>query len=1416
MESVHLEEQNFQRSLTSRDEYIADEVLYEEDDKLSLFEKIKHNKWQLRRKAYFEIAELLAAKKLPLEVDGEHLTVETIAPLLQNMIYEPNLIALGEGLKAIKAFFANYYLSRSYLAAFTTSLIDKLVLTKTSIQNAIMDIFDKLIEMDENSIPSEILKRLDNKNHKFLNAILNILLKYLKKKANIEDSTLRNCFKGILPMISHQNKETRHLSFEILKIIYSYIEESYDDLLSFAFCEMRSYHLKELEGLQKCKKNTSRKLFKLNDGTFKAGVENSKKPLNPEQKVDLATLMPDKYLEIPYISNGQNEGKNLKGHQQNEKKKKLEEFNQKIEHTLKSGMVIDGSKDYSFIINLMILMLEDKNILINQEATRTVSHLLKICKSNFPQAKLKHIVTLIIEKLDMKKKTAYNNSLHTLLEESIMYRCLAPESLCDILLFNAESNKNLNVRISCLQWFSGSFVSLITEKKDAFVALLNDPQDAIKNEKASVSASTKNAKLLALSSLKADDRISKLVTNIYRKTQQILKKENNVLLKKACQDLLDRLQFATSPYGPRESNPELMNNLNDISAIKGSKVVNVSNISIPHMDSMYHEKLDTDDFKETEPDQFMMERFSHNESSKRSEFSFENLKPEDREQYKTLINAFNEIKSHDEHLIDKLEGVLGIIEKTSMEVIQTCQVALIKKLKKIIYINSSERKNILQFFDLAHVFMIKLNKICVEILPATLKIELKILLLFLSNVLTSKSIEKILDSAYMTCPIDRFLAVTLKIFEKLDKKYIHVIPLDKVTNSLRIYLNWLALKIEKAQSVMFEESQVRMFERAYSQFRFVNIPQLHVGVTALLSKKIKQQNDENKENHSGSIEQSRTYETPRIRKHKPLSIEPNAGGSRMDDITEIEQSQLSQKLKSIEVEIRSNLQGGLEKFSSLLSSIKKKNLERSYLSNCLSPSHLLSPNRHWKRGVGREGTPPKKSLRSSIMAQQDDSRNKYLCTLNIDDVSTIVDNICAYISERELGQFEDTLYKLKCICSPKDLMQVFKTMLNRILSKEIYGERISKENVLKLVINFMENLDKGLILITLRDFFSVALKNNYRAIVTNCARMAIELVLSAFNSEDLPKKHVSYLVEIIVYGLSEIELKPRAETLLFNILKKISKEDLRRMFELELINSIKLYQVFLYWIDGQEAEAEISAPDSPLQKKNDEILILDEQPALDDHSLSRTPEKSELKHSKTYEEVFEGTQHKDLKQLALTLMADEKPEDLEIKSKENTDEKMKHAGFTFKQSTNSEFGFSELGGVLGSANRLNNKLTEHMKGGRKILGERDNLDLGTFSKLDSSKGSNKENLDDNKENLNFNKPSVSLRYSGEDSAEKWKTKYIQEKEKLQATIDLLEKANNGYLAQVTDKTELLNKLENQRKINESLLEKFNEYILIIS
>lgn len=109
----------------------------------------------------------------------------------------------------------------------------------------------------------------------------------------------------ILPMIAHSNRAIRKTAFEILHELYKYIEETSEELQNITFdnFELRSYHLKELKDLKKVTKLNNRKLVKLNDGSIKLH-DNNKKMQNTDVKIELGTLMPEKYLEIPYMVSG--------------------------------------------------------------------------------------------------------------------------------------------------------------------------------------------------------------------------------------------------------------------------------------------------------------------------------------------------------------------------------------------------------------------------------------------------------------------------------------------------------------------------------------------------------------------------------------------------------------------------------------------------------------------------------------------------------------------------------------------------------------------------------------------------------------------------------------------------------------------------------------------------------------------------------------------------------------------------------------------------------------------------------------------------------------------------------------------------------------------------------------------------------
>ena len=433
------------------------------------------------------------------------------------------------------------------------------------------------------------------------------------------------------------------------------------------------------------------------------------------------------------------------------------------------------------------------------------------------------------------------------------------------------------------------------------------------DNKLAASTNTKLGKTsTGYSNLEPDERMERLITIIYRKIQQLHKKETNITLKRKCQQVIESLENlytkaeVISP--PKEEVLERYGgNLTDISSIKGnSKVINVSNLSlIAPGDYTYEDYKENDIMREIlgqEKTARTQITLPGNET-RRGEFSFENLKTIEKEQFGRIAAMFNDIKAQDEHICEKLEALGIFIEKANMEVIQACQKRIIKMLKKTILNNATDPRNLLRIFESGNNVLIKINRICLEILPETLKTELKMLLI-LANVLNNKSVEKTLDSIYMTCSLDKFLGSTLTLFEKVDTKYVGLISEAKLANSLRIYLNWLVLKVEKIQNVMFGEGTLKDLEQGFSQFRFSNLPQVHLGLVNVLNKKIEAIEGMTSQNQGN--QSVRSYETPRImRRNKPASLDPHSVMGLMEfgahHSVEKDQHQIAIRMKHVSV-----------------------------------------------------------------------------------------------------------------------------------------------------------------------------------------------------------------------------------------------------------------------------------------------------------------------------------------------------------------------------------------------------------------------------------------------------------------------------------------------------------------------------------
>ena len=345
---------------------------------------------------------------------------------------------------------------------------------------------------------------------------------------------------------------------------------------------------------------------------------------------------------------------------------------------------------------------------------------------------------------------------------------------------------------------------------------------------------------------------------------------------------------------------------------------------------------------------FSPENSSHKPSNEH--FGFDKLTAMQKESFNRLMGMFNEVKASHDNLGEKIDQIYNALEKMDMDLVQTCQEPIMKSIWKLLVAASNEVRKVSQFFEQINSILIKLNRTCLELTDKVLDKELKILLLFIANVLHTRHVEKVLDSAYMTCSIERFLVIGLEVFAKLDQKYSGYFNDERLQNSIKHFVGWVSQKLEKTQTCMVEETKFKKLAQSYAIFKFQNMPQLHHPLVLALEKKIKRVSvEEQSDTLAGT---AKSFETPnRSRRSKMSSPDANVRRSTTcENAVEAEKEYFGKRVASVDAEIRNNITSGLGRLNDLLESIKKRRVETG-VSQMLSPGNFVSPNRHWKRGL---------------------------------------------------------------------------------------------------------------------------------------------------------------------------------------------------------------------------------------------------------------------------------------------------------------------------------------------------------------------------------------------------------------------------------------------------------------------------------
>lgn len=990
---------------------------------------------------------------------------------------------------------------------------------------------------------------------------------------------------------------------------------------------------------------------------------------------------------------------------------------------------------------------------------------------------------------------------------------------------------------------------------------------------------------------------------LHKIIQNIQKKDALIKVKEACQEFLDRIRYLDSTNS-RKKVDDFHANLSELSSIKNSKIVNMSNVTLAQqLDCLSEDKnsqryrMNTDNSGQKEGQMFQnllgdknISAFSPDydqTNTKEGLFGYEKLSNSQKESFNKLVSLFNELKGSEEHVCEKLDQISAHIEKMDMDCIQTCQEPILKCIWNALLTISSENKRVNSIFEQMNTLLIKINRICLELTNKVLGKQLKILMLFLSTVLHYRHIEKVFESAYMTCSVEVFLSVGLEILAKMDTKYCNYFSDERLHNSVKFYVAWVCQKLEKSQNCLMDENRFKRLHISYSQFKFRNMPQLHGPITLCLEKKVKRLSEQAYESSNAL---TKSYETPnRSRKSKFSSPETGNYRSTTCENQETEKEYIGKRVASVDVAIRDNISHGLRQLGDLLDSIKKRRQETT-TGILMSPqSNFVSPNRHWKRGMGRE-TPLRNALGLAIKGQaSNDAKPSF--ELSPEEIHSIVEGIALNLSERELNEFESTMRQLRSVCTTKECLLVVRSIINTVFWRSsVMRANVMKERIFSNMLMFCESIDKLQILYTIKNAFMHMNKTfgDQRVQLNYFTYLLLDFISNWFllNINSNWSRVLSPIAELITSGLASQESYSIANHLLTRALEETPEQELKKTFELELIQSTRLYQVFSEWYDSKfptqfdednekrsivpslsrvlspidlntstihahsEPKTDVNATfrdrsyESPCQPNESRYLPKGEPEPVAVCDLQRTPTSVDLRRSferalsrssrkkspfslnearASYRKASPANNISDFQtKFNMLVLENENNKAVLSQNLQSSYNAYQEGSLQFSDTVTVPFEHGEMefaqvkpsleGEII--SNGLNMRISSPDRKFSTRLAESNRHVINTVSNSLANQSYNQEKPkqpEEHQPQVHQTRPIPSKsRVQQQDSAEKWRDKYIQEKEKIQKTINLLDKTQSDYEQKCNHMNDILLKLEEQRKVNEQLLNKFNE------
>ncbi len=183
------------------------------------------------------------------------------------------------------------------------------------------------------------------------------------------------------------------------------------------------------------KKNVNKLYFNSNFGKeYTDGLDNESNQYPFLENIDLFTVLPNEFFEIPYVTALKN------------KKVILENVNKKL---LEYKSIKD--KDYKDFLNIVNHAIDDLNILVNLEGIKLLKNFCKLSKTINNQSKLKNLLVSCYDKFK-DKKTNVKLELFDLFNTIITNRIFTFEQLLVFKLQHVLTQKNPIVKINILEY----------------------------------------------------------------------------------------------------------------------------------------------------------------------------------------------------------------------------------------------------------------------------------------------------------------------------------------------------------------------------------------------------------------------------------------------------------------------------------------------------------------------------------------------------------------------------------------------------------------------------------------------------------------------------------------------------------------------------------------------------------------------------------------------------------------------------------------------------------------------------------------------------------------------------------------------------------------------------------------------------